>query len=312
MKRRSVVIGAGAALAAAGGLWWAFRRRPSLSTEEFAALYREPLAPPAGPVATYHLGHSLVGRDMPAMLAAWARHGHASQLGWGTPLKGHRTGEIAGFDTENDHDAFRPVDEALASGDYDVVVLTEMVEIRDAIRWHDSARELAGWAREARAGNPEVRVYLYETWHPLDDPEGWLQRLDADLARHWEGEILRPALAEDGVGTINVIPAGQVMAAAVRAMEGGEVPGMTDRSQLFGLTPEGAPDMIHLGDWGNWLVAMAHFAVIYQRLPEDAPVLHADGSPATPLPPGAEEVLRQVVWRVVSGYPPTGLAPAGG
>ena len=308
MQRRWVLVGAGAAVAG----WWILRRPAPLSRAAFAVTYAVPLAPPAEPVATYHLGHSLVGRDMPAMLAAWAGHDHASQLGWGTSLQAHRKGDIAGFDTENAHPAYRPVNEALASGDYGAVVLTEMVEIRDAIRWHDAARELAHWARTARAGNPVVRVYLYETWHPLDDPEGWLTRLDADLSRHWEDEILRPALAEKGVGAIHVIPAGQAMAAAVRAMEAGEVPGMTDRRQLFGLTPEGAADMIHLGDWGNWLVAMVHHAVIYHRLPAAAPVLHADGSPATPLPPGADEILRQVVWRVVSGYPPAGLAPAGG
>lgn len=292
---------------------WAWRRRPApLTRAALASSYAVPLVPPAGPVPTYHLGHSLVGRDMPTMLAAWAGHDHASQLGWGTPLKGHRTGDIAGFATENAHPAYRPAAEALASGDYGAVVLTEMVEIRDAIRWHDAARELSHWARAARAGNPAVRVYLYETWHPLDDPEGWLTRLDADLARHWEDEILRPALSEEGVGAIHVIPAGQTMAAAVRAMEAGEVPGLTDRRQLFGLTPDGEPDRIHLGDWGNWLVALTHHAVIYHRLPEAAPVLHADGSPATPLPPGAETALRQVVWRVVTGYPATGMAPAGG
>lgn len=309
MRRRALMIGAGMMLAA--GVW-ALRRPVPLSRAAFAATYATPLAPPAGPVATYHLGHSLVGRDMPAMLAAWAGHDHASQLGWGTSLAAHRSGEVAGFDTENAHPAYRPADAALASGEYDVVVLTEMVEIRDAIRWHDAAGALAHWARAARAGNPLVRVYLYETWHALDDPEGWLTRLDADLTRHWEDEVLRPALAESGVGAIHVIPAGQVMAAAVRAMEEGAVPGLTDRRQLFGQTPEGAPDQIHLGDWGNWLVALTHHAVIYHRLPEAAPMLHADGSPATPLPPGAEAALRQVVWRVVTGYPASGVAPARG
>lgn len=311
MRRRNVILAAGgAALAGLGGLWAALRRPAPVSREAFAALCSRPLAAPEGPLATFHLGHSLVGRDMPAMLAAWAGHDHASQLGWGASLKDHRQGEVAGFEAENARGAFRPVEEALASGDYGVVVLTEMVEIRDAIRWHDTARELAGWAQAARAGNPEVRVYLYETWHALDDPGGWLARLDADLARHWEDEILRPALAWPGVAPIQVIPAGQVMAAAVRAMEAGEVPGLSRREQLFALTPLGATDPIHLGDWGNWLVAMAHHAAIYQRLPDRAPVLRADGNPATPLPPGAEAALRPVVWRVVSGYPCAGVAPA--
>jgi hypothetical protein len=44
----------------------------------------------------------------------------------------------------------RPAGEALDSGAYDTVILTEKVEIRDAIRRHDSARHLARWAARAR------------------------------------------------------------------------------------------------------------------------------------------------------------------
>lgn len=306
MQRRWMVAGSAGLLALVAAGAWMFWPRPPLP-----AVPSAPLAAPPGPMATYHLGHSLVGRDMPAMLAAWADHDHASQLGWGTSLRDHRTGKVAGFETENAHPAHRPAEAAVTSGDYDVVVLTEMVEIRDAIRWHDSGTELAHWARTARTANPDVRVYLYETWHRLDDPEGWLDRIDRDLTRHWEDQVLRPALAEPGTGDIRVIPSGQVLAAAVRAIEAGQVPGLTDRAQLFGHTPEGAPDPIHLGDWGNWLVAMTHHAVIYQRLPDSAPVLHADGSAGTPLPPGAEAALRPVVWQVVTGYPATGVAPQG-
>ena len=35
------------------------------------ARYAAPLAPPTGAMAVFHLGHSLVGRDMPAMLRSW-------------------------------------------------------------------------------------------------------------------------------------------------------------------------------------------------------------------------------------------------
>src|SRR6056297_2905194 len=66
-----------------------------LSQGEMAALYERPLPPPDGALAVYHLGHSLVGRDMPAMLGQLASaagredHGYDSQLGWGTTLKAH-------------------------------------------------------------------------------------------------------------------------------------------------------------------------------------------------------------------------------
>ena len=54
------------------------------------------------------------------------------------------------------------------------------------------------------------QVYLYETWHNLDDPEGWLERIDADLERHWLDDLLRPAMAR-GAGDIHLIPGGQVL-----------------------------------------------------------------------------------------------------
>lgn len=257
---------------------------------------------PAGPLRTYHLGHSLVGRDMPAMLAAMAGHEYASQLGWGASLANHASGEVPGFAVENAHPGHQPAEAALASGGFDAVVLTEMVELRDAIRWHSSARWLAHWAKAARAGNPGARVYLYETWHNLDDPEGWLQRIDADLSRHWLDEVLRPAMAR-GAGDIHLIPGGQVMAAAARVIEAGQVPGLTSRHDLFQ-----PGDTIHFNDLGAWLMAVTHHAVLYHRLPEPGPLARVDGSPADLPPEPARVRLQEVVWATVRRYSETGLS----
>ncbi len=240
---------------------------------------------------------------MPAMLAAMAGHDHASQLGWGASLRDHGTGAVPGFEVENAHVDHLAAEAALASGSFDAVVLTEMVELRDAIRWHDSARWLAHWAKAARTGNPAVRVYLYETWHKLDDPEGWLDRIDADLQRHWLDEVLRPAMARGGVGDIHLIPGGQVMAAAARAIEAGGVPGLTSRRDLFQ-----PGDTIHFNDLGAWLMAATHHAVLYHRLPALAAVARADGSPADLPPEAALARLQEVVWQTVSRYRETGLS----
>lgn len=287
---------------------------PMLDDAAFAARYATPLAPPAQPLRIYHLGHSLVGRDMPAMLAQLAGNAYASQLGWGTSLKGHWTGDVAGFDTENAHPFFRPAPEAIDSGDYGIVVLTEMVEIRDAIRYFDSAAHLARWTARARAANPDVRVYLYESWHRLDDAEGWLARLDADPARYWEGGLLRPAMAQDGVGTIFVIPAGQVMAAVVRRIEAGGVPGLTRREDLFSQAADGTGDPIHLNDIGAYLVALTHFAVLTQQSPVGLPhaLLRADGTAADAPAADAARMMQETVWDVVRRHPPTGLPQIGG
>jgi hypothetical protein len=294
--------------AVAAGVWLAMRAlEPApLSERAFADRYATPLPPPEGPLAVYHLGHSLVGRDMPVMLdqLAGAGHSHASQLGWGTSLKDHATGSVNGFAEENAHPRFRPAAEALASGDYDAVVLTEMVEIRDAIRYHDSGRYLAHWAAAAHKARPDARVYLYETWHDLKDADGWLERIDADQPRYWEGELLRRAMALPEAGTIYVIPGGPALAAVVRAAEAGEIPGLLRREELF-LPGDG----IHLNDIGAYVIALAHYAVLYGRSPVGLPAAlrKADGTPATALSPEAALRVQEVVWGVITRYPPTGV-----
>ncbi|MFD1807714.1 hypothetical protein ACFSHQ_04690 [Gemmobacter lanyuensis] len=82
-----------------GVLWWLWSAR-TLSPAAFAARYTEPL-PPQPPAAVYHLGHSLVGRDMPAMLAQLLRHRYHSQLGWGASLNQHWQGAVPGLAEEN-------------------------------------------------------------------------------------------------------------------------------------------------------------------------------------------------------------------
>ena len=302
-------------LAGTGLFGWLGLHKP-LDAAEMATLYETPRVPVEGGLSVFHLGHSLVGRDMPAMLAqmAGAEHRYDSQLGWGTTLKAHWEPdvEIAGFDTENDHPRYRDATEALESGNYDALVLTEMVEIRDAIRYFDSDRYLARWAERARANDPEIRVFLYETWHNLDDPEGWLDRVDADLDRYWIDQVLAPALAamdETTRAPIYLVPGGQVMAAFVRRIEKTPLPGLSDRTALFKQTPEGAQDQIHFNDHGAYLIALTHYAVLYARSPVGLPhdLERADGTPMTPLAPEAAAAMQDVVWDVVRHLPLTGV-----
>jgi hypothetical protein len=316
MKRRGI-LAAGVLLLAAGFVMPRLMQAKRMDAEDFGARYFDPLPAPTAALSVYHLGHSLVGRDMPVMLdqlahaAGYDGHRHASQLGWGASLNQHRQGptEVPGFDSENAHPNHAPA-AGLSQGGYDAVVLTEMVEIRDAIRYQDSAAALAFWAREVRAGNPAARLYLYETWHRLDDAEGWLNRIDADLTRAWQDELMRVAMADPKVGTIYLIPGGQVLAAAARAIETGQVPGLTRREDLFSQDPAGAVDPIHLNDLGAYLIALTHFSVLYHQSPEGLPaaLLRADGQAALSLPPQAVAPLQRLVWQVVSGNVLTGVA----
>lgn len=287
-----------------------------LTPEQVQSVYATPLPPPEGPLRVFHLGHSLVGRDMPVMLdqLSGPKHGHNSQLGWGTPLKAHwEPGEeIFGFAEENNHPKYRGAKVALTSGDYDAVVFTEMVEIRDAIEYHKSDDYLSRWASFARAAKPEVRLYLYETWHNTDDPEGWLNRIDQDLTRYWEDQVLLPAMQRlEDAPAIYVIPAGQVMARFVREVESrGGVDNIADRYSLFARQESGEVDTIHLNDLGAYLIALTHYAVLYHLNPSGFPfeLQRADGTKADAPGPEAARLMQDVVWQVVTSYPKTGVA----
>ena len=274
------------------------------------------LMPPEGALRVYHLGHSLVGSDMPHMLAQLAPQGHRwnSQLGSGTNLKQHWEPDLAilDFETSNQPPAFREAREAIGSGGYDAVVLTEMVELRDAIRYFDGAEYFHRWASLARAGAAKTRVYLYETWHHLNDPEGWDSRIASDLDRLWLQQLTGTDSRAAPDRPAYLIPAGQVMAAVARAAEAGEIDGLTSREDLFARTKTGALDTIHINDLGAYVVALTHYAVLYQRPPLGRPhqLSRADGSAAQSLSATAAEQVQRIVWQVVLAQPRTGLALA--
>jgi len=312
IRKQFLVLGVAAAVLAAGAAWWRLAPTPvptlpGLTDAQMANLFAEPTPAPDGALRVFHIGHSLVNLDMPAMLSQLAGdgHGYESQLGAGASLRMHWGDEpVRAFEEANAHPRYRDAREAVASGDCDAIVLTEMVEIRDALRYFDSGRYLSQFTEAARSTRPDTRVYLYETWHPLDDPEGWLERLDRDLPLYWEAGILRPALYNLPEGArIGLIPAGQAMAALVREIEQrGGVGNVRDRNDLFS-------DQIHLNDLGNYFVALVHYAVLYGSSPEGLPhqLLRADGTPATAPDAETARLMQDVAWRVVRSIPATGV-----
>ncbi|MDD7971574.1 hypothetical protein [Roseinatronobacter alkalisoli] len=324
MNRRGAVLGmAGLSGVAGAGLWWLYPRPPAQLTDDaFRASYAHPLPAPATGLPVYHLGHSLVGHDMPAFIAqlaesaGFAGHGFHSQLGWGSSLRDHwdPAHPVNGFAEMNaTQQTWRDPHEALESGAYDAFIMTEMVELNDAIRWHDSPRHTALWAATARRNAPGIRIYMYESWPHLTTLDDWLHRLDNDPETLWEGTILAGAMAQPDTGVIHVIPAGRVMAALTRAVAAqGGLAGMPDHTALFARTPTGELDPIHLSDMGKYLVALTHFAVLYHQDPRGLPhaLLRADGSPAQAPSNELADLMQAIVWSVVQSVPETGLAIA--
>ncbi|MGB7318940.1 MAG: hypothetical protein WBC85_13325 [Planktotalea sp.] len=290
-----------------------------LPRAQFEALYETPLNAPEKGLRVFHLGHSLVNRNMPDMLRQFAQataraHEYESQIGWGTPLKSHwEPGEeVFGFEKENAHPRFRDVRSALESGDYDAVILTEMVELRDAIEYFESANYLHKFASLAREGRVDTRIYLYETWHNVNDPEGWRARLEKDRVRYWEDGILRPALAYDTQPRpIYVVPVGQVFAEIARQIEAGKLKGLGKVEDLFAQNEDGSLDTIHVGHLGNYIAALTHYAVLYHTNPMGLAgkvALYDESEVISVASPEAITQIQGIVWQVVKNDPLTGLA----
>ena len=294
------------------GIWGLMDQQRSLPVSAPA-----PLAPPTAPMQVYHLGHSLVGAEVPHLLQQFAGAGHSynMQRGSGTSLRAHwdETEEILDFEQVNAAPIWRAPRAAIASGDYDAVILTEMVELRDAIRYFDGAKFLHLWAELTRNSNAETRLYLYETWHRLDDPAGWLTRIDRDLDALWLGQLMAKDARAGADHPIYLIPGGQVLGAVVRAAEAGQLAGVTQREQLFARNEDGSLDQIHLSPLGAYVIAMAHYAVLYHLSPEGLPhqVTLSDGTPFAAFNSAeAAAETQALIWQVVTRIPHTGLSPA--
>lgn len=198
---------------------------------------------------------------------------------------------------------------------YDLLVLTERVSVRSTMLWHHSHDIALTWFRHAwKTGNGGrgAETVFYASWISVDSGPGnedgydhpderlipFRERLDLemdawqDIADHVNRN--RPK----GSPPMRVIPGPKVMAAVYDAIEAGTAPGLTAMRQLF-------EDNTHVTAKGAFLIALAHFAVIYGRDPRTIPPLR--GKSGWPSPDEAEW-MKALVWDVVRAYPDSGVS----
>ncbi|MCA9576286.1 MAG: hypothetical protein KC668_12650, partial [Myxococcales bacterium] len=227
---------------------------------------------PAGVVPRLHVlfvGHSLVNQTMPRMASAIAAalgveltydvqliDGGSLEVNW------NHAEEATGVNAR----------EALGTGAYDTMVLTEAVNLDDHLRWSDPPGHALRWYLLARAARPDARLFFYETWHHRSEPRhasglpvlpsrlSWREQLDADLGK-WEHIVdaaTREAMrsAPDAAPLdVHIVPGGQALAALVDAVRAGEVPGVAREVELF-------TDGVHLSDLGNYFIALVQVATL--------------------------------------------------
>ena len=244
------------------------------------------------------VGHSLVGPDLPPLVEGGLRlmdqpASVSAQIINGAPLR---------FNLQNSATA-EGVDARaeLAKGETEVLILTEAIPLAEHLRWNDTPGAIAAFAELARAGNPDVRVFVYETWHSRSGAvvEGdansalpWRERLVADLPQ-WEG-----ALRASGAD-VALIPAGQAMARLADAVAAGAVPGVVSMEAFFS-------DDIHLSDKGRYFVALVHLAAITGQSPEGLPaqMTRSWKSREAVIADDLASVLQRIAWEAVRDYAP--------
>lgn len=192
-------------------------------------------------------------------------------------------------------------------GNYDVLVLTERVPLSNTIQWHNSEAEALRWTRHAwKHGNDGkgAGTVIYGSWievisgpdyeNPHRDPEGhlpFIERLPLEMAR-WEAiaDHVNANLPK-GAPPVPLIPGPLVMQAMAEAVAEGQAPDIARMDELF-------LDDIHVNDTGAYLIALAHYAVIYGRDPRELP----DRIGAQ----GQEELaafMQDLVAKVIESYP---------
>ncbi|AOL22386.1 hypothetical protein Ga0102493_111358 [Erythrobacter litoralis] len=244
------------------------------------------------------IGHSLVGPIMPDMLetAVTATGGTGrveAQIINGASIKANweHSAEAEGVDSRR----------ALPTGEYEVVVMTEAVPLINHLRWSETPVFVRKFYDLAVSNKPDVRVYIYETWHSVHSGTGkavqwddedhipWRTRISNDVVR-WTG-IVDEVNAQLGPGQppVRLVPAGQAMGLLHDRIETGQVPGVSDISDVF-------IDDIHPNAIGNYFITLVQFATIYGMKPDVLPsALGVDSSPS----PALAEVLQDIAWEAV-------------
>ena len=184
---------------------------------------------------------------------------------------------------------------------YDVLVLTERVPLSRTFGPHKSPDWALRWTEHAWTSG-QVRTVLYASWvdwtsgpgaaNPHSDPEGnvpFRDRLPLEMARWQQIQDHVNANLPAGAPSVPMIPGPLIMAAAYDEIAAGTAPGMGAISDLFA-------DHIHLNPMGAYLIALAHFAVIYDADPRGLP----HGVPARGGPDAQQAAwMQDLVWRVL-------------
>jgi len=260
-------------------------------------------AQPLQQISPYFVGHSLVNLDVPAMIKSLATDAgktdqYAYQIGIGANLWWQ-------WDTLQGNEQGILWQKALPTGQFDAMVITEAVPLMGHLLWSRTDDFADSFLLTARKYRPDIRFFIYETWHcnTTGTPTGcawdnndnllWRPRLAADFPL-WTG-IMDTLKKRNPDSKVWMVPAGQAFGMLADSIAAGKVPGIADVKTLF-------TDDIHLTHVGNYFVACVMYACLFRESPEGRTnqTFSEWGTPFTAPTPALAKKMQQIAWKTVT------------
>lgn len=252
-------------------------------------------------IKPFFLGHSLINFEMPNMVnrlaeAAGKDYNYKLNIGNGANLNWHYN-----HPTTGQGDTWTT---ALPEGGFTHFIMTEAVPLKGHLQWSKTYEYADTFTRYAAQFNPNIKTYIYETWHCInsgnnigcewdnDDHIGWRTRLGQDKEL-WSGIVEK--VKEYGNQNVFMVPGGQGMALLYDVIYRNQFSGINNINQIYS-------DDIHLTLVGNYYIACIMYATIFRESPEGLPnrlknqweVLY-DQYPTLEQP----EILQKLAWQTV-------------
>jgi hypothetical protein len=268
------------------------------------------IAQPLQSANPYYVGHSLVNFTMPWFVHSLAQSGaktseYASQVMNGASIYSNYQNWASAQGT--------PYTTALPTGKYDAFIITEAVPLLNHTEWSDTYNAANRFLTYARTHRPNIRYYIYETWHCTNtgrtdtiipeiapkkcwydnnDQLLWQPRLLDDFPK-W-AKIVDSVRSLQNYNQVYMVPAGQAFYQLSKEIDAGNVPGYRSFRQLFS-------DDIHPNLAGNYFVACVMYACIFRSSPEGLTnrINNEWGNLWLEVPRAVATIMQKVAWETV-------------
>jgi len=144
---------------------------------------------------------------------------------------------------------------------------------------------------------------LWTTWTNLDNSNGpWRQMLDTQGAEFEKMQDYANANKPLAAPNVYIIPGHKMMARLYDDIQQNSVPGITNINQFFS-------DNIHTNSLGSYMIAMMHYACVFNQSPVGLSNNLLSNPPAGFQAPTSAlaTYLQNMIWEVVTTYPRTGI-----